>query len=314
MKFIWDTNAVVLLLVVLSVMLSISSTDYLSASEASSDILGSSDSVLLQRFPRSHIIAFEKSSENVPYTLILGSLKKIKNLLSPKKSRKLNGRLTRITYRIPNGIRSREVFEHFKSQLSDRGEILFICQERECGSSNYWANTVFHKAELYGPEEDQYLLVAQFMEDKQQYLVTIYTIERGNRRVYTHLEVIEAELRVRVDPASMLGILQSDGIVHLDNVEFDADNRLVDDPKAIDNLVKVLRINSTVNVYIVGHVAEQANLDSAVSKSRQRAEQLVARLVQNGIAVDRLSAQGVGSLAPAKGQPRDRIDLVLRRF
>lgn len=303
-----------LLVVVMSAMLSISSIDYLYASEASSDIPGSSDSIFLQRFPRSHIIDFEKSSEDVPYTLILGPLKKIKNVLSPKKSRRVNGRLTRITYRIPNGIQSREVFEYFKSRLSGRGEMLFTCEARECGSSMYWANTVFNRAELYGPEEDQYLLVGQFMQDQQQYLATVYTIKRGNRRVYAHLEVIEADLKVRMDPALMLGILQSNGVVHLDDVKFDADNRLIDDPKAIDSLVKLLSLNSSVRVYIVGHAAAEAELDSALIKSRQRAEQLMAKLVQSGISVDRLSAQGVGPLAPAKGAPGNRIDLVLGKF
>jgi outer membrane protein OmpA-like peptidoglycan-associated protein len=313
MKFNRETHRAVLVLV-LGLVVSISSGNSLYASEASSDIPGSSDSIFLKRFPRSHIIDFERSAEEVSYNLILGSLKKINKVLSPKKSRRLNGKLTRITYRIPNGIPSREVYEHFKSQIGESGEMLFSCEERTCGSSNYWANIVFHKAELYGPEEDQYLLVGQFMQDNQQYLATVYTIQRGNRRVYTHLEVIQAELTVGKDPASMLDILQSDGILHLDSVKFDANDQLIDDPKLIANLVTLLNIDSSVSVYIVGHMAGQENLDSALTKSRQRAEQLMARLVQGGIAVGRMSAQGVGPLAPAKGVPRDRIDLVLGKF
>ena len=315
MKFNWDTNREVRLLVlILSLVLAMSSSDLLYASEASTDVPGSSDLMLLKRFPRSHIVEYEKSSEEVAYNLILGSLKRINKVLSPKKSRRLNGRLTRMTYRIPNGIRTGEVFEHFRSQMSDAGEILFSCQERECGSSNYWANTVFQKAELYGPEENQYLLVGQFLQDGQQYLVTTYTIQRGNRRVYTHLEMIQAELAVGMDPASMLGALQSDGLLHLDDVQFDANDQLMDDPKLIANLVTLLNINSSVNVYIVGHVAGQETLDVAQTKSRNRAEQLMARLVQSGIAADRLSAKGVGPLAPAKGAPDNRIDLVLGNF
>jgi outer membrane protein OmpA-like peptidoglycan-associated protein len=315
MKFSWDTNTAALSLVlVLSLVLSVSGTDDLYASEASSDIPGSSDSALLKRFPQSHIIAFEQSSEVVPYNLILGSLKKINQVLSPKKSRRLSGRLTRITYRVPGSIRTREVSEHFKTQITQSGEILFTCEARECGSSNYWANTVFQKANLYGPEENQYLLVGQFMQDNQQYLVTVYTIQRGNKRVYTHLEVIEADLTVDMDPASVFDILQSDGVLHLDNVKFDADNKLIDDPKVIGNLITLLNINSSVNVYVVGHVTGQGNLDSARGKSRQRAEQVVTKLVQGGIAADRLSAQGVGPLAPVKGASGDRIDLVLGDF
>jgi len=315
MKFCWDTNTAALSLVlVLSLVLSISGTDDLYASEASSDIPGSSDSALLKRFPRSHIIAFEQSSEVVPYNLILGSLKKINQVLSPKKSRRLNGKLTRITYRIPDGIRTREVSEHFKAQITQSGDMLFACYQRECGSSNYWANTVFQKAELYGPEENQYLLVGQFMQGNQQFLVTVYTIQRGNRRVYTHVEIIEAELTVGKDPASMLAILKSDGVLHLDNVEFDADDKLKDAPKVIGNLIKLLNIDSSISVYIVGHLTGQGNLDSTRTKSKQRAEQVVTKLVQGGIAADRLSAQGVGPLAPVKGASGNRIDLVLGDF
>jgi outer membrane protein OmpA-like peptidoglycan-associated protein len=315
MKFNWDTKREVLLLVLISSLVhSLSSSDNLYASEASTDIPGSSDSVFLKRYPRSHIIDFEKSSEEVTYDLILGSLKEINQVLSPKKSRGLSGLLTRMTYRIPNGIRTREVSEHFKSQMTAGGEILFSCEERQCGSSSYWANRVFQKAELYGPEEYQYLLVGQFMQDNRQYLATVYTIQRGNRRVYTHLEVIEAQLAIGMDPASMLGILQSDGILRLDNVAFDASNHLIDDPKVIGDLVTLLNINSSVNVYIVGHGADQGNLDADQTKSKQRAEQLVARLVEGGIAADRLSAQGVGPLAPIKGVSSNRIDLVMGNF
>ena len=130
MKFCGDISREGLLpAFILSLVLLFSSN--LCASESSTDVPGSSDSVFLKRYPRSHIIEFEKSSEEVSYNLILGSLKKVNKVLSPKKSRRLNGKLTRMTYRIPDGIQTREVSEHFKSQLDQRGEILFTCEQRE---------------------------------------------------------------------------------------------------------------------------------------------------------------------------------------
>ena len=313
MNFIISENGWSWLLVAtMWIIFSVSSTSA-NGSEASVDVAGSSDSNLLQRYPRSHIIAYEEFPEVTPQILNLGSLKKIKNIISAKKSRKLDGKLTRITYRIPGGNRSREVSEFFKSQIVAAGKMLFSCQQRECGSSNYWANTIFQKAELYGPEENQYLLVGQFRKDNQAYFVTVYTIQRGNKRVYSHLEIIAGELKVSKDPATMLKMLETAGIVTLKDVKFDTDNRLIDDPNLITRLVKMLSLNSSVNVYIVAHLAAAGSLEDASVKSKHRAEQLMDKLVQSGIAINRLSAHGVGPLAPVQGTPADRIGFVLRR-
>ncbi len=314
MKFSRLADALIVVpLMALSVLILMPNPHNLYASEATTDIPGSSDLDVLQRYPRSHIIAFENSAGAVPYTLILGSLKKIRNVLSPKKSRRVDGKVTRITYRIPDRIRSEDVFEHFKAQFAERGEILFACQQRDCGSSEYWANSIFHRADLYGPDEHQFLLVGRFMVSGQQILVTVYTIQRGNRRVYAHLEVVEAQLRAGMDAATMLELLMSDGILHLEGIRFDQHNRLVDNPQVINNLIELLNINSALEVYIVGHGGREKELGASMKLSAQRAEQLRSRLVQSGIAADRLSAQGIGPLGPVKGMSDNLIDLVLQQ-
>lgn len=280
------------------------------ASETTTDVKGAIDFNLLKRYPQSHVVMFEEFPDRQQHILILGALKKIKNVLAPKKSQRIDGSLTRITYRIPDGVPGIDVFEYFRSQIVAAGKILFNCKQRQCGSSNYWANTVFKRAELYGPEENQYLLVGEIHKDNRHFITTVYVIRRGNRKMYVHLEIIEADLMESLEPESMLSELQANGFVNLENLKFDPANQLIDDPAVIDKLVKLFQIDSSLRVHIVAHAEDQGDLASATLISEQRAEQLLTKLVESGVTVGRLTAHGVGPLAPAKRLSANRITLV----
>ena len=90
------------------------------ASEATSDVDGAADPEFLKRFPHSHIVMYETTAEVESHTLVYGALKKINNVLIPKEAMVVDGTLTRITYRIPDGNRSSKVFKYFHSQLKWR--------------------------------------------------------------------------------------------------------------------------------------------------------------------------------------------------
>src|SRR5690606_42021792 len=67
------------------------------------------------------------------------------------------------------------------------------CSSRDCGRSSEWATDVFGIANLYGVEREQNYLAARLVADDKQHYVALYTIMRGNQRVYAHLHVIEPD-------------------------------------------------------------------------------------------------------------------------
>ncbi len=173
-------------------------------------------------FPSS-VLVEQQTTESTAHLVVLGALEKVNHELQPEKFILIPGRKEASTWYLPEARRTKQVAEHFKSQLVGSANILFECQGRSCGSSSYWANKHFERAILYGPEQYQHYLIAQRSTSKapvpntsvsetstaepsasellvskkarpQQieagdYLV-IYIGERATRKIYAHIETI----------------------------------------------------------------------------------------------------------------------------
>ncbi|HTY08338.1 MAG TPA: OmpA family protein [Candidatus Edwardsbacteria bacterium] len=68
---------------------------------------------------------------------------------------------------------------------------------------------------------------------------------------------------------------------------------------ALNEVAKMLRNNSGLAVYVVGHTDNTGSFEANITLSQERAEAVVARLSDKfGIGPDRMKARGVASLAP----------------
>ena len=95
--------------------------------------------------------------------------------------------------------------------------------------------------------------------------------------------------------------LESDGFATLDGLVFRPGSAELDDdrPASPDELVAYLRNRPDARIVIVGHTDAGGALDANVALSRLRAEAVARILVERfGIASGRVSAEGVGFLAP----------------
>lgn len=165
-----------------------------SAVLASEDLRGSEDLPGMARFPGSWIVAYERGEETTSYEWILGPVTKSGAFVRPKDSLRLRGRVTKVTYRIPSGVTSTEAFAHFRSAIvMEPGSRAFVCQGRDCGRSQHWASGIFKQPTLYGPDQNQFYLAAPFSHRGEARLLSIYVIQRGNRRVYAHLELLSVD-------------------------------------------------------------------------------------------------------------------------
>lgn len=287
--------------------------------EASEDAAGASESDFFKRYPRSKIDDF-KVEETADYLLALAAPKTVNAVMRLDYSERLAGMLTRITYRAPDNESSKQVFDHFRSQINNLSyRLLFECNGRECGDSNEWANRIFEISKLYGPDRYQHYLAAQLNTKSGPVFVALYTIQRGNKRVYTQLDLLVPEngsmLEAVVNPDTILSILKSDGVFNLRNLAFDKNDALTDDgAKRLTAVASALSKNSRMQLYVVGHIAGSGTLDELKQRSLTRAQSIVQMLTAQGISGDRLSAQGVGPLAPIRqgSEDEDRIGFLMR--
>ncbi|WP_425326741.1 DUF4892 domain-containing protein [Pseudomonas saudiphocaensis] len=162
------------------------------------------------------------------------------------------GQLSAVTYQLPETHTGIEAFDNARNQLIEAGaELLFWCEGRECGSSSLWANDIFQRARLYGPEAQQAYLLARQADDSGN-LVALYGITRGNGRPYLHVEQFSPAQPLGVilpNPATLLRQLKNAGTLWFP--------RLADEPSQewAALLANVLRLDSTIRVALEGEGA-----------------------------------------------------------
>lgn len=274
------------------------------------------------RFPGSTLTEYRLEEQTV-YRLPLGRMQRVDGVVAPDRAERFNGRLYRLTYEIPGGFTAEDAFQHFSEQLLQGGQAaLFECRGRRCGSSNYWANDVFDNRVLYGPVEGQFYLAATYRSrhDGQpvQGYAALYTVTRGNRRVYAHLDFLElpegASGELLITPDAIRRQLEDTGAAVIPRLQFSDDSTL-GESGGIEMIVDILQSDSLLEVFVVAHLREpETDLDALLSRSRQRAEVIRELLVEAGITPSRVVARGVGPLAPRcpAQDCSERIELVTR--
>lgn len=276
------------------------------------------DHELIERFRGAEIVDY-RTPGRTNYRLSLDRMQRVNGRVSAGREERINGDLIRITYRIPEGYSSADVFAHYSKQMLAVGQELYRCQGRGCGSSNFWANDVFENRILYGPEAEQYYLASTVGSDEQHIsaYLALYVITRGNRSVYAHLDIIELSEPVSdvrsTTPEALALQLQQEGSVILRGVSFDAQDEVVDEG-GLTVLLNALRNAPLMQLYLVAHLGGDAPLEQLLTRSSIRAQNLANRLVEAGINAPRILPQGVGPLAPACQQApcAERVEIVLR--
>ena len=275
------------------------------------------DHPLLDRFPDSTLEEIEVV-EDVNYRLVLGALQRQRQEVVPENSERLRGDLTKLTYQVSQDFTGAEVYEFFVDQLERRGyETLYSCTGRSCGSSNYWANDIFGNRILYGPERNQFFLAVRAGGGSEARAhLSIYVITRANRRIYAYVEVIEDDVSrgvVDVSSPELLEALNAQGAVALPMVSFDSEGQLAPETD-LSPVVELLQSERSLQFYVVAHLGGAEPLETLLARSAGRAEVLRQALIARGVSGDRLTAQGVGPLAPVCNitDCTERAELVLR--
>lgn len=272
------------------------------------------DHAVFSGFPDAEISELE-TIEDTNYRVVLGSLQSTRGQVVPEASERVRGDLTRILYQIPDGFSGQDVYDFFVDQMRSRDySELFTCAGRACGSSENWANDIFGNRILYGPVRNQFYLVMG-SDPSGQFYVSAYVITRINRQILAFLEIIElggsAGVSAVAGPAFLLEQFRERGGVAIPGLTFGADDQ--PEPGAgLDDLAEALRLDPELRLYVVGHLQADGSLDDLLARSEARAQAVLQLLVDRGIGAERLTAQGLGPLAPicASGNCAERVELV----
>ncbi|MCR3766713.1 DUF4892 domain-containing protein, partial [Pseudomonas aeruginosa] len=130
------------------------------------------------------------------------------------------------------------------------------------------ANAVFGNAKLYGPDEQQAYLLVRLAAPRENSLVAVYSITRGNRRAYLQAEELEAAAplgELQPSPSTLLRLLKANGELTLSHVPAEPAGSW------LDLLVRTLRLDTGVRVELSGRHAQEwrdALRDQGVLNSR----------------------------------------------
>jgi outer membrane protein OmpA-like peptidoglycan-associated protein len=272
------------------------------------DTKSGEDHPLISRYAGSLIKKYYTSKFD-EYTLLLGKVMKAKQ---PGKHEKLEGKITKISYEIPEERTTLEVYRNYEVELEEAGfEILFACKNEDCGGRNF-NHTVVDYDLMFGDNyADQRYLAAKLTRPEGNVYVSLYVVKNltgggpTRNRVYTQLDVIEVKPMetglVTIDAEAMARDISLTGHVAVYGIYFDTDSAEVkrESKTVIDEIATLLKNNEGLKLFVVGHTDNVGTIDYNLDLSNRRAESVVRELTgAYGIKRDRLDPKGVGYLAP----------------
>jgi len=259
----------------------------------------------LERYPGAILEAELREEAVVSHRIVLGSLQKINNVLEPELYEFVRGQRHSETYYLAGERRVGAVIRFYAEQLAETADILFQCEGRDCGSSNYWANRVFDSPILYGPEQFQRYLIGRDLVSGNY--IAVYVGQRGTRKIYVHIVTLipEAE-ELRDLEAAISAALKTTGryVAVLGSVEDSTDS-------LVRALVQVLT-TSPMSLAVVAHdgLAAGESVSTAMGRTLRLSQLIKQKLVTGGLDPDQIQTYGVGPLAPIQGE-KTRIELLV---
>ncbi len=286
---------------------------------ADPDADGCHDSSLITRYPGSYIVrCFHTEFDQ--FILPLGPVVANNKLA---KSKKIQGKITRIMYVAPDLVSPLEIWKNYENAIKNAGfTVLFKCQSDACQNGD-WDVNLFQDQEdpWYNYGGYQYQLSAERSGPNG----TVYiSLHMTNKPVQTTLDIIEPHAMktglVQVNAAAMSAALAQSGHIALYGIYFDtgkADLKPASDA-TLQEIGALLKQQPALKLYVVGDTDNVGSFLSNMNLSSRRAAAVVAALTgRYGIDSRRLKAVGIGPVDPVstnqtpEGRSRNRrVELV----
>jgi len=121
--------------------------------------------------------------------LVISSIKRVSNRLRMERLSQQGVRLNSL-YRVLPSTSMAETQAFFEDLFDAQGRMAFSCAERNCGSSNDWANKVFEVRDLAGRDTNQHYMVGEIDDGIQQGWLSVYLVTNARRQQYAYLSFV----------------------------------------------------------------------------------------------------------------------------
>jgi outer membrane protein OmpA-like peptidoglycan-associated protein len=308
------------------------------AADDTSDVPGSHDHPLLTRFPGSFILQYD-AKDHDEHELALGKASYEQGKPKLAKSLRVEGKVARISYRVPGGASSLAVQRSYETALRGAGfEVLFACSNAECGAQRTFGQALYMRPTgyleiMHGYPKSQRYLAARRSSPQGEVHVALFVVEHEYTSKRVDLGAVLADLTVveakpldpnliQVDASVMKKAIAESGHVAVYGIHFDTNKTEIkpESGPALAEIGKLLQESPGMRLFLVGHTDNTGEFSFNMDLSRRRAEAVAAALVAKyGVSQDRLNSIGVGPLAPVapngseEGRAKNRrVELVER--
>jgi outer membrane lipoprotein-sorting protein len=264
------------------------------------------DPLAFPSYPRAEVLDRAGDDTAREYTFALAPVEKIRRELKIENALTLLAKRRSVTHLLPDGTSLEAAIAHYDAMLAP-ANVRFRCRGRDCGGSSQWANQIFGMSLLYGPDANQFYLAGEQGSD----LVSVYVVQRGNRRVYAHLVVLEPEQEVAVTPNQRLvQALTGRGHVVVRGIEPARTGTLdTDDLRRLSDIGAALEPVRDQVIYVVCHLYAPGDVTALLARAQTCAETAAEALAKRSDA--KFLPFAAGPMLPREAENHSRIELVM---
>ena len=278
------------------------------------DVKGSGDNPLLSRYEGSNIVGY-RFKEFDEYTAAIGPAKGNYWDVKWDATQDLEGAVTRILYRVPQGRTSLEVFRNYQMELEKNGfEVLYSCKKEECGKAFYmkyqtlWAGTGYRDTYATELPNQRYMAVKLTRAEGDLYAflhIAEHTFMNTLAATYVQLDIVQMKAMdtgmVVIDADALAKDINETGHIAIYGIYFDTDKAVVkaESKPSIEQIAKLMKDTPELKLFIVGHTDNKGAVQYNMDLSHRRATAVRDELVKTyGIDINRLGAVGMGFFGP----------------
>ena len=273
------------------------------------DIRGSRDHSMIKRYPGASIVGYGVKRFD-EYKLLTSKVTRAPG--SGANSKSIEGRVTKISYEVPRGRTTLEVFRNYEQALRKaRFNILFKCSNRECGGRAFNHTVKKPYAGFAENYNDQRFLAARLKRSQGDVYISLYTVRNHSaggpthNRIYTQLDIIEIQKMqtglVTVDANAMAKSISTTGRIALYGIYFDTNKATIKSKSnaSLAEIAKLMKKQRNLRLVVVGHTDNRGSFVHNMALSKRRAGAVMNALVRRyGIGAKRLRHWGAGYISP----------------
>lgn len=282
------------------------------------------DHQALSRYEGAEMVA-RQQQDYAPYVLALGNQEERDKEFRGKRWYfsdyiDLEGKLTRIQYRVPMKEGMYKVYKNYENALRNAGcRILFTTSEKE-SSYPFWNEDVYHPERGINPVRGEdftvpfgregFRFIAAKGNDQGNNIYFAIFINIYRDHVYITQDVIEEDPMESglVTAKKIEDNIELSGYVSIYGIHFDTgkwDIKKESEP-ALEEIASFLKKHQEKKYLIVGHTDNTGDFASNMTLSEKRAKAVMNALIHDyEVKARRLEAHGVGFLSPVTSNSTD---------